>query len=91
MGCKTTLNVQLLNLDCGSELLHISFPVAFAHTNHSPTSLADLHSQSKGFMFYLRKYTSNEGGKDSKVLRFVSETLVSFLIEPASNHVKHIV
>ena len=62
-----------------------------------------LHHESKenkGFMFYLRKYTTNEGGKDLKVLRFVSETLVSsrvhellvsFLIEPASHHVKHIV
>ena len=62
-----------------------------------------LHHESKenkGFMFFLRKYTTNEGGKDSKVLRFVSETLVSsrvyellvsFLIEPASHHVKHIV
>ena len=172
MDCKATLNVHLLKLDCGSEILHISFPMACAHTNHSPTSLADLHShkplpevvkkveslisqshlshislmlalrdwinhtlipdhlhegiltakpseydrryyptvedvrnmsrkviknirnnmfdqdtlenllhheskENKGFMFYLRKYTTNEGGKDSKVLRFV---LVLFLI-----------
>ena len=46
--------------------------------------------ENKGFLFYLRKYTTNEGGKDSKVLRFVSETLVLFLIEPASmKHVMH--
>ena len=52
-----------------------------------------LHHESKenkGFMLYLRNYTTSEGGKDSKVLRFVSETLVSFLIEPACHHVKHI-
>ena len=44
MDCKATVNVRLLKLDSGGEILHISFPMASAHTNHSPTSLADLHS-----------------------------------------------
>ncbi len=44
MDCKATLNVHLLRLDSGTELLHITFPLSTAHTNHSPTSMADLHS-----------------------------------------------
>ena len=42
MSCKATLNVCLLKLDSGDQTLEVSFPLASAHTNHSPTSLADL-------------------------------------------------
>lgn len=44
MDCKATLNVHLLKVDSGDPILQVSFPLASAHTNHSPTSLADLHS-----------------------------------------------
>lgn len=44
MGCKATINTRLLKLDCGDLMLEVCFPMRSAHTNHSPTSLADLHS-----------------------------------------------
>ena len=44
MDCKATLNVLLLKVDSGDDILQVSFPLTSAHTNHSPTSLADLHS-----------------------------------------------
>ena len=44
MDCKATLNVHLLKVDSGDPILQVSFPLVSAHTNHSPTSLADLHS-----------------------------------------------
>ena len=44
MDCKATLNVRLLTMDSGDEMLQICFPLASAHTNHFPASLADLHS-----------------------------------------------
>ena len=43
MDCKATLNVLLLKVDSGDHILQVSFPLTSAHTNHSPTSLADLH------------------------------------------------
>ena len=43
MDCKATLNVLLLKVDSGDHILQVPFPLTSAHTNHSPTSLADLH------------------------------------------------
>ena len=42
--CKATLNVRLLNLETGKEVLVVHFPLPSAHDGHTPTSLADLHS-----------------------------------------------
>lgn len=44
MDCKATITIRLLKTDCGDQLLEVTFPMRSAHTNHSPASLADLHS-----------------------------------------------
>ena len=38
MDCKATLNVRLLKVDSGDHILQVSFPLTYAHTNHSLTS-----------------------------------------------------
>ena len=43
-GCTATLNVRLLKLQHGEEMLDITFPLPSAHSGHSLKSLADLHS-----------------------------------------------
>ena len=43
MGCNATINIRLLKLS-DDEVLQVKFPLLSAHTNHSPESLADLHS-----------------------------------------------
>ena len=45
MECKATINTRLMKLQCGNELLEVTVPMLSAHTNHSPSSLADLHSR----------------------------------------------
>lgn len=42
--CTATLNVRLLKLECGEQLLAVTFPLPSAHSGHSLKSLADLHS-----------------------------------------------
>ena len=42
--CKATINTRLLILECGDQILHVSFPLSSAHTGHIPCSIADLHS-----------------------------------------------
>ena len=44
MDCKATLNIHHLKLDSGDEVLEVTFPLLSAHTNHNPTSLADLQT-----------------------------------------------
>lgn len=44
MECKVTINARLLKVESGNEILQITFPLTSAHSNHLPTSLADLHS-----------------------------------------------
>ena len=44
MECKATINVRLLKLDSGEFLLQVCLPMSSAHSNQSPSSLADLHS-----------------------------------------------
>ena len=42
--CKATLNTCLMELESGDQILYLSFPLSSAHTGHSPSSFADLHS-----------------------------------------------
>ena len=42
MDCKATLNVRLLCLDSGEEIMQLTIPTSSAHTNHDTDSLADL-------------------------------------------------
>ena len=42
MDCKATLNVHLLQLDSGEEIMQLTIPTSSAHTNHYIDSLADL-------------------------------------------------
>ena len=43
-GCTATLNVHLLKLNDGDEILIINFPLQSAHLEHSLNSIADLQS-----------------------------------------------
>ena len=45
MECKATINTRLMKLESGNEILEVTVPLLLAHTNHSPSSLADLHSR----------------------------------------------
>ena len=40
--CKATLNIHLLRLDSGEEIMQLTIPTSSAHTNHDIDSLADL-------------------------------------------------
>ena len=42
--CKATLNTRLMELESGDQILYLSFPLSSAHTGHSRSSFADLHS-----------------------------------------------
>ena len=42
--CKATINIRLLKLESGDQILYVSFPLLSAHTGHTPCSIADLHS-----------------------------------------------
>ena len=44
MDCKATINTRLIVLESGSQILEVKLPLPSAHTNHSPSSLADLQS-----------------------------------------------
>lgn len=44
MDCKAIINVHLMKLDSGGELLQVSIPKPSAHCNHSIHSLADMMS-----------------------------------------------
>lgn len=50
--CTATINIRLMKLKTGEEILHLSFPLLAAHTEHLPSSFADLHT----FKPYLRLF-----------------------------------
>lgn len=44
MDCKATLNVRVLRLESGEQVLQLTIPTSSVHTNHNIESLADLLS-----------------------------------------------
>ena len=43
LGCRLTLNVNLLKVDSGDSILYVFLSWSLFNTNHSPKYLADLH------------------------------------------------
>ena len=79
MDCKATLNVRLLRLNSGEEIMQVTIPTSSAHTNHDIDSLADLLTH---------KPLSEIEGKVESLVRYSHLSQIS-LILALKDWIKH--